>query len=97
MDESTLAKNLIRDHYNLEVSVFWAPPSSALDYQGEALALSSQNELGVFDVLPNHANFISTISDKITIYTSKNQIIQYTFKTGILEVTDNKVKVFLES
>ncbi len=36
-------------------------------FEGEALALTSVNDKGKFDVLPNHANFISLIKDYVII------------------------------
>lgn len=90
-------KSLITNQGDLTVEVAWSPPQVALGYQGKAFAISSQNELGVFSVLPNHENFISYIQGQMTIYTFNKEKINYTFKQGILEVSQNTVKIFLES
>ncbi len=37
-------------------------------FEGEAKALSSYNEGGIFDVLPMHANFISIIKQAVVVH-----------------------------
>jgi F0F1-type ATP synthase epsilon subunit len=64
-------------------------------YRGPAAALSSENGLGSFDVLPGHTNFITLIFNKLTIFTQDKKKIEYKFKRGVLEVSDNLVRVFL--
>jgi len=77
------------------VAVFWSPYSGQVGFQGTAVAVSSENKIGKFDILPEHTNFISLIFDKLTIQTPDKRKIDYTFKRGVLEVSDNLVKVFL--
>jgi len=79
----------------LEVSVFWLPIIKEIFYQGKAEAVSSQNKLGKFDILPKHTNFISLIFNNILIFTPDKKKVAYQFKRGVLEVTKNKVNIFL--
>jgi F0F1-type ATP synthase epsilon subunit len=79
----------------LNVKVFWIPLTKEVFFKGRAKSISSQNPLGKFDVLPKHANFITLIFNELTIITDKGEKIFYQFKKGVLEVTENKVNVFL--
>ena len=79
----------------LFVAVFWSPFVGKIGYRGVASAVSSINKIGKFDILPEHTNFISLIFDKLTIYLPDKKKIDYEFKRGVLEVSNNLVKVFL--
>jgi len=79
----------------LEVSVFWLPVVKEVFYQGKAEVISSQNQLGEFDILPKHTNFITLIFNNIIIITPDKKKLTYQFKRGVLDVTKNKVNVFL--
>lgn len=79
----------------LDLNVFWAPALGKEHFQGKVEAISCQNNLGDFDILPGHINFITLIFKKITIHISSNKKISYEFNRGVLEVSENKVNVFL--
>jgi len=79
----------------LEVKVFCSPIIEKEPFRGMAEAVSSQNKLGKFDILPGHTNFITIILDNLTIYTSNKRKITYQFERGVLEVSENKVNIFL--
>lgn len=78
----------------LEVKILWPPAAQKESFQGKVKAISSKNRLGNFDILPGHANFISLIFSTLTIH-SLDRKINYQFKRGVLEVSENKVKIFL--
>lgn len=79
----------------LEVKVFFSPIVEKLPFKGKAKAVSSQNRLGNFDILPGHGNFITLIFGSLTIHTTDQKKFTYQFERGILEVSENKVNVFL--
>jgi len=79
----------------LEVKIFWLPIFKEVFFEGKVESISSQNRLGQFDILPNHANFITLISDGLSIITADKKKINYQFKNGVLEVSENKVNIFL--
>lgn len=79
----------------LQVKVFCSPVVTKDPFRGEADAVSSQNKMGRFDILPEHTNFITLISDDLTIHTGDKKKIAYQFERGVLEVSENKVNVFL--
>lgn len=64
-------------------------------YQGKGKTLSSYNEVGRFDVLPMHANFVSLISKSIDIYQSDGILKQIPIDEGIMRVKQNKIEIYL--
>ena len=60
----------------------------------DASAISSYNEVGLFDVLPMHANFISIIKDKVIIHHGK-EAKEVPIGVGILRVTNNVANIYL--
>ena len=57
-------------------------------------AVTSYNEVGEFDVLPLHTNFISLIKTKLILRKGPTQK-EIKVGTGLMEVEDDKVSVFL--
>lgn len=64
-------------------------------FEGDVYAVSSINEIGPFDILFNHANFIAKIKDKVTIHSNKNTKKDFVIDNGIISVKENLVEVFL--
>lgn len=64
-------------------------------FDGQVTAVSSFNDLGLFDVLSTHENFISIVKDKIILHNYNTQkeikIIQ-----GIMKVKNSKVDIYLD-
>ncbi len=79
----------------LEVKVFCSPVIKKEPFRGKARAVSSQNRLGKFDILPEHTNFITLIFNNLTIHTPDKKTLNYQFERGVLEVSENKVNIFL--
>ena len=88
MDHKTSERELF-------VAIFWPPFVGKVGYRGPAAALSSINKIGKFDVLPEHTNFISLITKKLTVLLLDKKKVEYEFRRGVIEVSDNLVKVFL--
>ncbi len=65
-------------------------------FQGEVNAVTSENESGVFDVLPQHANFISIIKNKIIIRGLGNKKQEIQIESAILKVWSNQVSIYLD-
>ena len=78
----------------LEVNIFYSPIIGKESFQEKAKAVSSANRLGNFDILPGHANFITLIFNNLVIHTSEKKI-DFQFERGVLEASEDKVKVFL--
>ena len=79
----------------LNVNILWHSFTRDPDFHGVANSISAENNLGPFDVLPKHANLISLIQNQIIVRTLDGKEFKYQFRNGVLEVIENKVKVFL--
>lgn len=79
----------------LDLNIFWSPAMGKKQFNGRVKAISCQNNLGDFDILPGHINFITLIFKKITIHSWNKEKIIHEFSRGVLEVSENKVNVFL--
>lgn len=64
-------------------------------FSGEAVAVSSVNDVGPFDVLPRHENFISILAKKVVIFQEKNNKQELTIEKGIIKARQNRVQIFL--
>lgn len=75
--------------------MFCSPVIGKERFGGKVEAISSQNRLGNFDILPEHTNFITLIFGSLTIHTTDKKKLTYQFERGVLEVSENRVNVFL--
>ncbi len=64
-------------------------------FSGNAVAVSSKNSVGPLDILPQHENFISLVTDKITIYQDKHQKQEIPNTSAIVKNKLNNVNIFL--
>lgn len=64
-------------------------------FSGAAVSVSSKNSVGPFDVLPQHENFISLLSDKIVIFKDKHQKQEIPNSSAIIKAKQNRVTIFL--
>ncbi len=58
--------------------------------------VSSTNEVGPFDILPFHINFICLIKDYTHVYIGDRKILDLKISNGILKVEDNRVSIYLD-
>lgn len=69
----------------------------AIIFQGPALAVSSVNSEGKFDVLPEHANFITLIENQpITIIKENKASQEFNFSQAILVNLKNACTIYAE-
>lgn len=80
----------------LEVSVVWSHFTPGKNFSARASVITVENRLGKVDILPIHANLISIVYNSMTIYSVDKKPYVYTFNRGVLEVTRNVVKLYLE-
>ncbi len=64
-------------------------------FEGEAERISSFNEMGRFDVLPLHANFISMIKQELTLFMHHQKIKEMKIDQAIMKVKKDIVHIFL--
>jgi|SRR5581483_3707410 len=63
-------------------------------FQGEVDNVTSYNKKGTFNILMDHANFISVIEKKL-IYRQKGSTQEILVDNALLKVRENKVIVYL--
>jgi len=64
-------------------------------WQGEATVVSSINSVGPFDVLQNHANFISIIKTRLVVTKMDKTKQEFNVDSGVMQVRENKIMVYL--
>ena len=64
-------------------------------FEGEIDRISSYNEVGPFDIYPLHANFISIINNKITLYNKKQIVKEMTFEQAVMKVKKDEAHIYL--
>ena len=64
-------------------------------FEGQVDALSSVNEVGPFDVLPLHENFIALIKDKLILYNKKEKVKELAIDGGVIHISRNIAHIFL--
>lgn len=65
-------------------------------YNGLANSVTSYNDKGIFDVLPEHANFISLISKRILVVDDRGAHHEFDIEGGVMKVYQDKVDIYLE-
>jgi F0F1-type ATP synthase epsilon subunit len=66
-------------------------------FEGQALAVSSKNSSGKFDILPEHANFITLIENQpITTTLQGGRRLVFKFPVAIIYNTQNTVKIYTD-
>ncbi len=70
-----------------------SPQQLILD--AEASAVSSKNLQGSFDILPEHANFITLVENSpIVVRIAGQKPLIFKFPLSIILVTENKVNIY---
>ena len=64
-------------------------------FNKEATAITARNETGIFDVLAQHANFISLINQSITIHTLDGEKVTIPINNGVIKVKANAVHCYI--
>jgi F0F1-type ATP synthase epsilon subunit len=64
-------------------------------YEGRARVVSCRNELGKFDVLPMHENFISLLGGPVHIVEATGAVKDVPATSGLFKVSNNTVQIFI--
>lgn len=64
-------------------------------FDGDVFAVTSYNDKGEFDVLPEHENFISTIKNKLIIHKTRKEKEEFQIENGIIRVTRDRVYAYV--
>jgi F0F1-type ATP synthase epsilon subunit len=76
-----------------KIQVHISTPDEIL-YEGEAEAITTMSETGIFDILPLHENYIALIKNKVTVYIHRGgDKREFPMEKGVIKVQKNKVTV----
>ena len=64
-------------------------------FDQDVTGVSSYNDVGLFDILPMHENFISLIQNKIILHDGTSQK-EFNIDQGVVRVKDNKVEIYID-
>jgi len=65
-------------------------------WEGEARSVSSKNNYGPFDLLPEHANFVTLVKKDPIIVRGVDEEKTFTFDSAVIHIHDNKVLIFAQ-
>jgi F-type H+-transporting ATPase subunit epsilon len=65
-------------------------------YDGPALAVSAKNKVGPFDILADHANFFSLLTEGDIVVNTGFQSFTFPIQHGIVKVKNNEVTLFID-
>lgn len=65
-------------------------------YEGKGVALSAENPVGPFDILPGHADFFSVlVPGEVIIETGTTEPVKFMITNGMITVRNNNVMLFV--
>lgn len=64
-------------------------------FEGQVASITSKNRVGTFDILPQHANFITLVGETLVVRMLDGREQEIAVETGVMRVTENKVQVFV--
>jgi F0F1-type ATP synthase epsilon subunit len=82
MSDKKLIKAIIRDTENIL-------------FEGEVDRITAFNEVGQFDVYPMHANFISLLTQQVTLYHNNEKVKELKIEQAVLKVKADVAQIFL--
>lgn len=64
-------------------------------YDGSAQAVSAVNKVGPFDILADHANFFSLLTEGNIVVHTGYQELAFPITHGIVKCTNNRITLFI--
>jgi len=64
-------------------------------FEGAVIGVTSCNEKGIFDILPEHEQFITLINNELTLHHEYGKKHTMPLTHGILRVEKNTVEIYL--
>ena len=65
-------------------------------WEGIADVVTSENSQGIFNILPEHANFVTVIEKKPIYIQHKKEKDEFFFDTAVLSVNANVVTIYVD-
>ena len=66
-----------------------------VEFSGKAVAVTSKNKKGKFDVLPFHANFISVIEELLIVHQPDKREVSLKLQKGVMKVQEDTVHILI--
>lgn len=76
------------------IYVYIRTPQS-IAFEGVVESISSTNEKGPFDILPEHENFISVVREKVVLTEKGGGIKEFPVDAGFIKVLSDEVHIFI--
>ena len=67
----------------------------AILFQDKVSSVTSYNDRGVFDILPEHESFISLIKNSVIIHKNNNENQEIKIDNGVVRVYKNNVYFYI--
>lgn len=64
-------------------------------YEGPAYSISATNKVGVFDILPGHADFFSMLSPCTVTIETDDDPVKFAIHNGMLTVRNDEAMLFV--
>lgn len=64
-------------------------------FEGETVAIESENEAGPLSILPGHSNFISLLSSKVVLHLADGQEQTFEIDSALIRVFESQAVIFL--
>lgn len=77
----------------LHVQVF---TPKGITWEGDARSVSSANREGPFDLLPEHAHFISLVEKQPIVVGMPEGNKEFNFETAVIRLIDNNVTIYAD-
>ena len=81
---------------SLYVSIFPPTYKGVLGYNGYVRSFSSANEVGPFDILPQHENLVTVAQGGIVLVDELGKRLEFKIEKAVVDVSGNLVKVYVE-
>jgi F0F1-type ATP synthase epsilon subunit len=65
-------------------------------FDEDVKAITSKNDTGIFDILPEHSNFISVLKESITLHKMDGTEQVIPLQNGVIKVKDSGIKCYID-
>jgi F0F1-type ATP synthase epsilon subunit len=65
-------------------------------WEGEAESVSSRNNAGEFDILPEHANMITLVVQAPIVIATASEEKRFEFGRAVISVRDNRIAIYAD-
>ena len=75
------------------ITVKISTPTDVL-WEGEAVSVSSVNSQGPFDILAQHANFVTLVQGEPISVKTELRERQYSFRNAVIHTSNNSIRIY---